>query len=497
MRDHSLLTVAEMSLADRLTIEGGTPGLELMENAGRAVAQAIVARWHAQPTVVLCGPGNNGGDGWVVARLLAAYGFPVTVASMVGREALKGDAAAMAAKWTGAVVPLGPEALAGKSLVVDGIFGAGLARPVDETVAAVIAAAKPGRAVVAIDLPSGVNGDTGAVLGAAFEADLTVTFFRAKPGHFLFPGRAKAGRLVVADIGIAGERLAEIAPQHAENTPALWAASFPRLHQDGHKSDRGHAVVLAGGPLNPGAARLAARAALRTGAGLVTAVGHPTTAKVLAGHLTAVMVAAIDGPAGLARLLEDRRKNAVVIGPAAGVGDETFETSLAALKSGAAVVLDADALTSAKGRTGALWAARKGALVLTPHDGEFARVFPDLAELPSRAARARAAAKASGAVVLLKGADSCIASPDGRVAINANAPPTLATAGSGDVLAGIVAGLLAQGMPGFEAAAAACWLHGAAAEGFGRGLIAEDLVERLPIALRDAENHLQAMGQAS
>lgn len=490
---HELLTVAEMAQADRLTIEGGIPGPALMENAGRAVAEAILARSLPRPTVVLCGPGNNGGDGWVVARLLEQAGWDVTVATLVPVSSLRGDAAMMAAQWSGRVVDFTPAALDGRDLVVDAVFGAGLARPVDGLVAGIIGAAA-GRRVVAIDLPSGISGDSGEILGSAFRADLTVTFFRRKPGHLLYPGRDLCGEVVLADIEITSAVLPLIQPSHAENLPSLWGGAFPLLRQDGHKYQRGHTLVLAGGPLNTGAARLAARAALRAGSGLVTTVAGPEAARVIAGHQTAVMVEAIDGPAGLADLLMDRRRNAVVIGPGAGLRRDVFEASRVALQSGAAVVLDADALTMAAGQGAALWQARSGPLVLTPHDGEFARLFPLITG--PRAARARAAAAESGAVVLLKGADTCIAAPDGRVAINTNAPPTMATAGAGDVLAGVIAGLLAQGMPAFEAAAAAAWLHGEAARGFGRGLIAEDLVERLPIALQSAENHLRGMGSA-
>ena len=494
--DLALLTVAEMGAADRHAIAAGTPGITLMGNAGRAVFLAIAARHAPQPCAVLCGPGNNGGDGWVVARLLRDAGFDIRLASLCPRDALKGDAALAAATWNGPVAAFEPSVMEGCGLIVDAVFGAGLTRAVDGAVAAMIAAVPAGAKVVAVDLPSGVNGDTGAILGSAFDAALTVTFFRAKPGHYLFPGRARMGELVVADIGVPPACLDAIGPRHALNAPGFWAGTFPTLGMDGHKYDRGHAVVLAGGPLQTGAARLAARAALRAGSGLVTTVAQPDAALVIAHHQTAAMVAAIDGPADFARLLEDRRRNAVVVGPGAGIGPETLEYARIAVASGAGVVLDADALTVLRDGRDTVFKARTGDLVLTPHDGEFARVFPEFAGFESRAARAVAAARESGAVVLLKGADTCIAAPDGRVAINANAPPTLATAGAGDVLAGVIAGLLAQGMPAFEAAAAAAWLHGAAAEGFGRGLIAEDIVERLPIALEKAENHLRGMGQA-
>lgn len=493
-----LLTTAEMAEADRLSIAAGTASTVLMENAGRVVADAILARYPAQATLVLCGPGNNGGDGWVVARLLAARGYDVACACLVPIESLRGDAAVMAAQWKGPLLPFAPAALRGRTLVVDAVFGAGLARELDPVVAALVdAAGQGGHHVVAIDLPSGISGDSGQILGAAFRAELSVTFFRAKPGHLLFPGRACCGELVVGDIGINPAVLGTIGPLLRRNAPALFGRHFPPLRQDGHKYDRGHAVVLSGGALQTGAARLAARAALRSGAGLVTTLAGPEAARVVAAHQTAVMIAEVETPADLARVLTDKRKNAVVIGPAAGVGETTFAHCLAALQAGPACVFDADALTAMAGRAETLWAARRGTLVLTPHDGEFSRVFPHLVDRPSRAARAAAAARESGAVIVLKGADTCIAAPDERVAINVNAPPTLATAGSGDVLAGIIAGLLAQGMPGFEAAAAAVWLHGEAARGFGRGMIAEDLVERLPFALQSTEKHLLGGAEAS
>lgn len=475
-----LLRVAEMAAADRLAIAGGTPGIVLMEAAGAAVVAELVRRFPPQPVCVLCGPGNNGGDGWVVARLLAGQGWTVRLASLVEPRALHGDAALAAARWRGPVVPLAPAALDGCTLVVDALFGAGLARPVDGAAAATIAALD-GRAVVAVDLPSGVNGDSGAVLGCAPRAVLTVSFFAAKPGHRLYPGRALCGELAIADIGIPAGVLETIRPRWAINRPALWGARFPRLDPEGHKYARGHGVVVAGDEFSTGAARLAARAALRVGAGLVTTVGDPAACRVLAARQTTVMVKPVAGAAGLAEFLADRRRNGVLLGPGAAPDDQTYGQCHAALAAGAAVVLDAGALVAAAGRAEPLWAAARGPLVLTPHDGEFSRLFPGLAG--SRAERALAAARASGATVILKGPDSCIAAPDGRLAINDNAPPWLATAGTGDVLAGLVLGLLAQGMAGFEAAAAAVWLHGAAAQRLGRGMIAEDLTEEIPAAL--------------
>lgn len=486
-----LLAVAEMGRADALAIERGMPGITLMENAGRAVTEAIVERFPAGPVSVLCGPGNNGGDGFVVARLLAERGWPVTLFLMGPVDALKGDAAKAAERWTGAVHPLTADAGRGASLVVDAVFGAGLARDVQGAAAEAIARInESAAAVVAVDVPTGIDGDTGRVRGIAFEAALTVTFFRAKPGHLLLPGRLCCGELQVADIGIPAEVLNQIAPQTFLNAPSLWGSAFPRPRLDSHKYTRGHAVVVSGGASQTGAARLAARGALRAGAGLVTVASPPSAMLVNAAHLTSIMLQPFDGADALTEILEDKRKNALLIGPGAGIGWETRDNVLAALLSGAAMVLDADALTSFAEIPRDLFVAIKGyfagPVVMTPHEGEFARLFPKIVEEGgSKLERARKAAAEAAAVVILKGADTVVAAPDGRAAIARNAGPELATAGSGDVLAGIVLGLLAQGMPPFEAAAAAVWLHGEAGACFGPGLISEDLPEMLPAVLRD------------
>jgi hydroxyethylthiazole kinase-like uncharacterized protein yjeF len=393
----------------------------------------------------------------------------------------------MAARWDGEIEPLSADAVRDCGVVVDAIFGAGLSKPIEGPAADTVDAVnRSGVPVVAVDVPSGVDGSTGAVRGAAVRAARTVTFFRLKPGHLLLPGREYCGDIRLAQIGIADEVLMTIAPRTLANGPSLWNAAMPRLRPEGHKYDRGHALVVSGGPWNTGAARLAARAALRIGAGLVT-VASPTAAlESNAAHLTAVMLTEAEGPDGLEAALSDRRRNAVLLGPAAGVGEETRHKALVALASNRPVVLDADALTSFADDRGALFEAisrdEERPVVLTPHEGEFRRLFgdDDAKDAPSRLERARKAAKASGAVIILKGADTILAEPDGRAAINADAPAWLATAGSGDVLSGMVLGLLAQGMPAFEAAAAAVWLHGAAALQFGPGLIAEDLGEYLP-----------------
>ncbi len=470
----ALLTVDEMGRADRLAADYGHPGFELMRNAGAAIADAVRRRWSPRPVLVLAGPGNNGGDGFIAAERLRAGGWPVRVALLGRREALAGDAAEAAQGWQGPVEPLGTEALGDARLVIDALFGAGLKRPVSGVALEVLQAAG-GLPLVAVDLPSGIAGDTGAVLGHAPRAELTVTFFRKKPGHLLLPGRLHCGETVVADIGIPDAVLEEVGPTAAENGPELWALPFPG--PGSHKYTRGHALVW-GGAETTGAARLAARGAMRAGAGLVTVSAPDEAWQVYAASLPGALVARRSGPEDFRRLLEDPRRNAVLVGPGAGLGPETVAAVEAAHARPGALALDADALTAMAGR---LPDGRGGARLLTPHDGEFARLFPFEGD---RLARARAAAAASGWTVLLKGADSVIAAPDGRAAIGANAPPWLATAGSGDMLAGMAVGLMAQGMPAFEAAAAATWLHGEAASEFGPGLIAEDLPNMLPAVLR-------------
>jgi hydroxyethylthiazole kinase-like uncharacterized protein yjeF len=489
-----LLTTAEMADADRLAIASGMAGGELMESAGRAVAEAVAERHPSgSRIVVVAGPGNNGGDGFVAARLLAERGARVEVMLLGDVGRLKGDAALAAKKWTGPVAAAEPRALAGAEVVIDALFGAGLDRPVEGRAQALIEAINAGDApVYAVDLPSGINGTSGAALGVAVKAAHTITFFRKKPGHLLLPGRLHCGTVAVADIGIPASVLAKIAPRTFENVPALWRRYFPVPKHEGHKYDRGHAVVVSGPLWSTGAARLAARGALRAGAGLVTIASPREALAVNAAASLALMVRPVDGAVELAKFLSDRRLNAVAIGPGVGVGEATCERVLAALKGERAVVLDADAITSfaadPQRLARALRARSAQATILTPHEGEFSRYFgalDDKIQALSKLERARMAAQQVGSVVVLKGADTVVAAPDGRAAIAANAPAYLATAGAGDVLTGMATGLLAQGMPAFEAAAAAVWLHGEAAAAFGPGLIAEDLPEQLPRLYRD------------
>jgi NAD(P)H-hydrate epimerase len=481
-----LLSVAEMGEADRLAVAAGVSSLTLMENAGAAVADAIVKRWSPCRVAVMCGPGNNGGDGFVVARRLKERGWDVWVETLGDPGELKGDAAEMRRRWQGETRRITRARQA--DLVIDALFGAGLSRALDHNVRFIVEILQEtSLPIVSIDVPSGVHGDFGRPFDkTSVRAILTVTFFRKKPAHVLLPGRELCGEVVVADIGIPESVLSSIRPQTFENVPELWLTGFPWPRRGGHKYARGHAVSVSGPAAATGAARLAARGALRIGAGLVSVASPPSATLVNAAHLTAVMVKPFEGAAGLGALLADHRLNSVVIGPGAGVGEPTRDLVAAVLGSAASVVLDADALTSYTEAPDGLFAQVRERTVLTPHEGEFERLFPGLlAHSVSRLEAGRAAAKLAGCTVLLKGPDTIVAAPDGRCSITANAPPTLATAGSGDVLAGMIAGLMAQGMPAFEAASAAAWLHGEAANKFGIGLIAEDLTEVLPAVLKE------------
>jgi hydroxyethylthiazole kinase-like uncharacterized protein yjeF len=487
-----ILTSEEMERADRLAIAEGTSGFALMLSAGQAVAEAAMNLVEDGPIVVIAGRGNNGGDGFVAAAELAARGREVSVVLLCERESLRGEAASAARGWKQPVLPFNTQAIGRPALIIDALFGAGLNRTVKGEPHDMIEAINAnGAPVLSVDLPSGINGTSAAVMGIAVRATETVTFFRYKPAHLLLPGRIHCGRVRVADIGIPARVLDEIRPQTFQNVPSVWRKSFPVPPIDGHKYTRGHAVVVSGGIATTGAARMAARGCLRAGAGLVTVASPGEALAVNASALSAVMVRQIDTAVEFAELLADRRLNSCVVGPGAGIGERTRDFVLAALSRKRSLVLDADALTSFAEAPHRLFEAIKSSqdpqVVLTPHEGEFPRLFSDMSNKHpdrSKLERVRAAAERAGAVVLLKGPDTVVASPDGRATIAANAPPWLATAGAGDVLAGMIAGMLAQGVPAFEAASIGVWIHGEAAREAGPGLIAEDLPETLPAVFR-------------
>jgi len=473
-----ILTVAEMTAGDRAAIAAGTPGIVLMDRAGNAVADAICERFTPRRTLVLAGPGNNGGDAYVAATVLRSRGWDVTVEALAPPRT--DDALDAAAKWNGPVGPLNGS-LQDMELVVVGLFGAGLVRPLSGEALRMARASEAIRdRVVAIDLPSGLSGDTGRPVGdVAFHAALTVTFHRRKPAHVLQPGRSYCGEVVVADIGLGATPTSLF-----ENTPDLWLGKFPRPAVTAHKHSRGRLIVISGEAWRTGAARLAARAGLRIGAGLVTVLSPPDALAVNAAHLEAVMLAPFETEQELETAAG--AADAVIIGPAAGVNDATLGNVLALARTGAALVLDADALTVFRDDPEELFTALDRDDVLTPHPGEFERIFPGLLRTASsKIEAAREAARRAGAVVLVKGPDTVIAAPDGRAAVNLNGSPWLATAGSGDVLAGLIGGLVAQGMDSFEAACAGAWIHAVGGQSFGPGLISEDLPDLVPRVLAE------------
>jgi len=474
-----ILTVAQMAAADRAAVEHGTPVRVLMERAGEAVAQAVRARYARRPVVIWCGPGDNGGDGYVAARHLRRRGWQVAVEAAYPPST---DAARWAAsRWKGEVRSLSTD-LAPDALYIDALFGAGLSRPLEGVVERLARASQERPlAIVAVDTPSGIHGDTGRPLGdAAFRAELTVTFHRRKPAHVLIEGRKACGEVVLADIGLRTGEGANL----FENDPDLWAKRFPWPALDAHKHTRGRLKVISGEMWSTGAARLAARGGLRVGAGAVTVLSPPGALAVNAAHLEAIMLAPFGAEADLAVAAEEA--DAVIIGPAAGVGEATARNLQALASTGAALVVDADALTSFRHDPASLFACLDRDDVLTPHPGEFERIFPGLlAKSSERIAAAREASRRAGAVVLLKGPDTVVAAPDGRAAVSLNGAPWLATAGSGDVLAGLIGGLIAQGMESFEAACAGAWIHAECGARHGPGLIAEDLPGLAPAVLAE------------
>lgn len=468
-----LLTPAEMARADAAAIARGIGGERLMEAAGRAVARAAMRHVRPGRTLVLAGPGNNGGDGYVAARLLEQAGWPVAVAALAPPRP-GSDAARVAARWRGPMVAFSPAEAARAAFVVDALFGAGLSRPLSEDVVAVLKAVRA--PLLAVDVPSGLDGATGQPLGHAPQAKVTVTFFRLKPGHLLMPGRTLCGTTVLADIGLPATTLEDVRARCFETSPALWR--IPDAGPSAHKYTRGHVTILAGAEMT-GAARLAAGGARRAGAGLATIVAPDRAA---ADVLRAGDPGVIVTEAPIADLLADARRQVWLIGPGLPAGERTLAALGLVRAAGRQVVADAGVLAAAAGRPEAL----AGCAVLTPHEGEFARLFGPVG--PDRLGAVRRAAAILDAVVLLKGPDTVIAAPDGRAAVNAHAPASLATGGTGDVLAGLIAALLAAGMSAFEAAAAAAWTHGEAALRCGGGLVAEDLMGRLPQALDAARS---------
>lgn len=520
-----LLTAAQMRAIEQAAIESGeVTGLELMERAGQGVVEAILDEWpelaeRGRRAAVLCGPGNNGGDGFVVARLMKERGWEVEAFSYGDAEKLPPDAKTNYKRWSelGEVGALETASFPFPhdkhfDLVCDALFGTGLTRPVSGEAAKILGkirasiwpyerSLRPQERLVAVDIPTSLCSDSGEVLGdgeanlSHFRADLTVTFHSEKVGHYLKDGPELTGKIVVKDIGLVDKNRSRREAVRLVNSSCSQLMKEP-FH---HKYQHGHALVLSGGHGNTGAARLAARGALRIGAGLVT-LGSPRSAMFEnAANLTAIMLRQIDGAAGLRELLEDARYNALCLGPGLGIRADTQALVLAVLKEKRPTVLDADALNRFSAKPEVLFDVLHKDCVITPHGGEFTRLFPDIAEklaapattgpAYSKVDATRDAATRAGCVVLFKGADTVIAAPDGRCSVNSaqyeRSAPWLATAGSGDVLAGFIAGLMARGFAPMQAAETGAWLHVECARKFGPGLIAEDLADQLPSVFRD------------
>ena len=504
-----LLTAAQMRAIEQAAIASGeVTGLELMERAGRGVVEAIFEEWPelratSHRAVVLCGPGNNGGDGFVVARLLKEWGWEVEVFLYGDAGKLPPDARVNYERWVamGEVFSVAP--LGNFNVIVDALFGIGLNRPLpNDLVDAVeglidrtlLASPNSRTKIVAIDIASGFCADSGRQIGPAAPhfAHLTVTFHRPKLGHYTGDYVDPAWPLRCVDIGLADQ---------TEAVPLVAPVMTRFRKRSAHKYTHGHALIVSGDHGRAGAARLAARGALRIGAGVVTLASPPATMAENAARLDAIMLREVAGAEDLAGVLADKRINALCLGPGMGTGQREAGMLGVALTNGGVephpTVLDADALTLLSKHPD-LFAALHEDCILTPHAGEFARLFPDIAaRLAAPATRGpayskvdatREAAARAGCVVLFKGPDTVIADPTGRAAINAavydRAAPWLATAGSGDVLAGFITGLLARGFSPFDAACTGAWLHVECARSFGPGLISEDLPEELPKVFR-------------
>lgn len=474
-----ILTSEEMKKADTAAIAGGISGLQLITAAGAAVAHEIQETIKPCPVLILCGPGNNGADGFITAQHLKKSGWPVRVACLVKRNALKNDAALAAQKWDGDIESLNSNLSVHQTgLVIDAVFGTGFDRALDPELVILFDKIRARKIpVVAVDIPSGLNATTGTAAEGLLKADLTVTFCRKKPAHVLLPGKNLCGRIVTADIGITDTTIASLHTALFENDPGLWLKDFPLPAADAHKYLRGHILVY-GGEKRTGAACLAAAAAQKIGAGAVTITSTAKTWPVYSLYRASIMVDTCDTQEDLKNLLRDERKNTILIGPGAGSGEQMRETINAMLSFNKGGVLDADVFSVYQNHADDLFSKLSPRYVLTPHEGEFERLFGALEG--SKPERACLAAKKANAIIILKGADTVIAAPDGSCVINTNAPPTLATAGAGDVLAGFVAGLIAQGMPAFMAACAGVWLHGDAAQAYRLGLTAEDIIDVLP-----------------
>ena len=489
---HTLLDTQQSREVDRFTIEQGVAGATLMEAAGKQLA-TVLTEYIGTPleaggvVIILCGPGNNGGDGFVAAKYLDQLGYLVSLRCTILPSELKGDAKKAAQAWSGEVEAISTKGFKDAAAIVDCLFGTGLKRPIENDLESLVKAVNASEAfVLSADVPSGLCADTGKPLGECIEADATVTFAFKKQGQVIVPGRYFCGgnaNIHIANIGVSPDALGHIKATVHENIPSLWGQCFPYSGPQTHKYGRGHMLVLGGKEPTLGASRLASLAGLRVGAGLVTLAAPTETYAVQASALMDVMVRRFDSAFGFMGIVNDPRIRAVLVGPGAGRGEKTFDLVKQVGAKKKSLVLDADALASLVDRVDIISQLKSPEVILTPHEGEFAKLFPSLNFQENRLDAVTQAAEQTNAIVVLKGVSTIVAAPDGRASISANAPSWLSVGGTGDVLSGMICGLITQGMPAFEAASAGVWIHGEAGMAAGRGLIASDLLDVIPKVL--------------
>lgn len=482
-----ILSITQMKQAEDASLSGRTSSYTLMQRAGRAVADIVRERYEKQPVMVLCGSGNNGGDGFIAASELKRKKWDVTVACKLEAEYLEGDVARAAEEWGDDFETLDKVKLPEDGIIIDAIFGTGLEREITGDAQEVLfALQRSSCSVVAVDFPSGVYADSGDCQPCTPQADLTVTFFRKKMGHILLPGRVACGDIIVSDIGMKDDVLDEIEGEIVhENDPSLgWQEDASTKAFWTHKYHHGHIAVL-GGKVLTGATVLTSLSALRIGAGLVTIAAHPDVVNVYRMASPSLMVEPLQEMARFKdHYAKDDRRNVLLIGPGAGLENEGALKKIVfdATASERICVLDADALSVFENDTRTFYKSLHKSCILTPHEGEFERIFPGLQG--SKVDRALEASRKTGAIIVLKGADTVVASPNGKAVINTTGCGWMATAGTGDVLAGMIAGLVARKVLNlFDATCAAVWMHGKASELAGPGMISEDLSSHIPSVL--------------
>jgi len=485
-----ILTNEEMAEADQMTIASGVPSIELMENAGKAVFNNIPIK-NIDRVLLLIGPGNNGGDGFVVARLLIEIGISVDI-FFYNNGKISNDCKINKDKIDSQSFISEIRNYSSYSYVIDALFGTGFTRKIPSQLEKIFSIVKKNKIpVYAIDIPSGINGNSSIVNGDCLECVKTITFFNKKKCHYLYPGKNFCGEVIVEDIGIKTDVFKEMMPKIRNNNPELWIKEFPFPSSFDHKYSRGLLIINCGPIYKTGAARLAGRSAMRVGAGAVKLICDDEAAKVLEPQISVELISVVKEKNEIQQIFKDRKVSSILVGPGNGVNDETKSRTLLALAFVKHVVIDADAITCFEKNPKELFVDTYPHTILTPHEGEFRRLFGDeIASIEDKVVKTVEASKLAGSIVVLKGADTIIANPEGQAVINSSEAPYLATAGSGDVLAGIIASLVGDNkMSAFNAACAGTWIHSKLGELIGAGLIAEDLIDNIPLIIKKLQIH--------